>query len=91
MSAAKAAFPAWRALGPDKRAEYLVTLADAILANREGFIELLGKEAGKPPQAAGFELFLVEDHVTRTPTLRLPEEKPEDNEDVRMSVLLRFN
>jgi acyl-CoA reductase-like NAD-dependent aldehyde dehydrogenase len=58
--------------------------ADAIEANQQEFIDLLGKEAGKPPQAGGFELFLTMGIARETPKLRLKEEKPEDNEDVRM-------
>lgn len=82
VSAARAAFPAWRKLSYDERAAYLVKLADAITANKQGFIDLLGREAGKPPQAAAFELSLVDAHITTVPTLRLPEETPEDNADV---------
>lgn len=83
VSAGKAAFPSWRDLSQDERAEYLVRFADAIEANKQEFIDLLGREAGKPPQAGGFELFLVMNNVRETPKLRLREEKVEDNEDVR--------
>lgn len=82
VSAAKAALPAWRKLSQDERAAYLVKLADAIMANKQEFIDLLGREAGKPPQAGAYELGLVHEHVTTVPTLRLPEETPIDDEDV---------
>ncbi|KAH6894691.1 Aldehyde/histidinol dehydrogenase [Thelonectria olida] len=81
VSAAKAAFPAWRALSQDERAEYLNKFADAIEANTQEFVTLLGKEAGKPPQAGGFEMFLVMNGARETPKLRLKEEKPIDDED----------
>ncbi|CCT69180.1 related to aldehyde dehydrogenase [Fusarium fujikuroi] len=81
VSAAKAAYPAWRKLSWDERASYLVKFADAIEAHKQEFIDLLGREAGKPPQAGGFELMLVMEHVRETPKLRIGEVKPEDNED----------
>jgi acyl-CoA reductase-like NAD-dependent aldehyde dehydrogenase len=62
VQAAKAAYPAWRKLSQDERAAYLVKFADAIEAHKQEFIDLLGREAGKPPQAGAFELFLVMDN-----------------------------
>jgi acyl-CoA reductase-like NAD-dependent aldehyde dehydrogenase len=87
VSAAKAAFPAWKRLSQDERADYLNRFADAIEANRGEFVELLGKEVGKPPQAGGFEMFLVMGLARETPKLRLTEEKPIDDEDVRVASL----
>ncbi|KAH7244512.1 Aldehyde/histidinol dehydrogenase [Fusarium redolens] len=81
VSAAKAAYPGWRKLSWDERASYLVKFADAIEAHKKEFVELLGREAGKPPQAGAFELMLVMEHIRETPKLRIREEKPEDNED----------
>ncbi|KAF5592946.1 aldehyde dehydrogenase (NAD+) [Fusarium subglutinans] len=81
VSAAKAAYPAWRKLSWDESASYLVKFADAIETHRQEFIDLLGREAGKPPQAGGFELMLVMEHVRETPKLRVKGDKPEDNED----------
>ncbi|KAM0302215.1 hypothetical protein ACHAPM_004206 [Fusarium culmorum] len=81
VDAAKAAYPLWRKLSQDERAEYLVKFADAIEAHKKEFIDLLGREAGKPPQAGAFELMLVMEHVRKMPELRLKEEKPEDNDD----------
>ncbi|KAI3327315.1 aldehyde dehydrogenase [Xylariaceae sp. AK1471] len=81
VSAAKAAFPAWRKLSQDERAVYLNKFADAIEMNLYGFIDLLGKEVGKPPQAASFEMFLVMGVARETPKLRLKEEKPVDDAD----------
>ncbi|CZR49852.1 uncharacterized protein FPRO_16059 [Fusarium proliferatum ET1] len=81
VSAAKAAYPAWRKLSWDERSSYLIKFADAIEAHKQEFIDLLGREAGKPPQAGGFELMLVMQHVRETPKFRIKEDKPEDNED----------
>ncbi|KAI1840468.1 hypothetical protein JX266_013352 [Neoarthrinium moseri] len=65
----------------DERADYLNKFADAIEANNDELTELLGKEVGKPPQAAGFELSLVIGLARETPKLRLKEEKPIDDAD----------
>lgn len=77
------AFLSWKRLSQDERATYLNRFADAIEANRGEFIELLGKEVGKPPQAGGFELSLVMGLARETPKLRLKEEKIIDDAEVR--------
>ncbi|KFA76584.1 hypothetical protein S40288_09313 [Stachybotrys chartarum IBT 40288] len=81
VSAGQAAYQSWRKLSFDERAAYLSKFADAIEANRQGFIDLLGKEAGKPPQAGAFELHLVMSLARETPKLRIPEEVLEDSPD----------
>ncbi|KAF2965902.1 hypothetical protein GQX73_g7674 [Xylaria multiplex] len=81
VSAADKAFQSWSKLSQDARAEYLIKFADAIEANQQDFITLLGKEVGKPPQAAAFEMFLVMGLARETPKLRLKEEKPVDDAD----------
>ncbi|KAJ9421096.1 Aldehyde/histidinol dehydrogenase [Fusarium oxysporum] len=81
VSAAKAAYPAWRKLSQDERAAYLTKFADAVEAHQKEFTELLCREAGKPPQAAGVEMFFVMQNLRTVPTMRLKEEKPEDNDD----------
>ncbi|RYO76615.1 hypothetical protein DL766_007939 [Monosporascus sp. MC13-8B] len=81
VSAAKAAFPRWSKLSQDERADYLNKFADAIEANKEELIKLLGQEVGKPPQAGSFELFLVMGLARETPKLRLKEEKVIDDAD----------
>jgi len=54
VAAAKAAAPAWAALGCAARGEYLTKLADAIEANKDEFAKLLTAEQGKPlKQATG--------------------------------------
>jgi len=82
VSAGKAAFQSWSKLTQDERAGYLNKFADAIEANQQEFVDLLGKELGKPVQAAGFEMYLVMGLARETPKLRLKEEKPVDDEEV---------
>ncbi|VUC35647.1 unnamed protein product [Clonostachys rosea] len=81
VAAGKAAFPAWSKLSYDERQKYLDKFADAIEANQEGFIQLLGQEVGKPPQAGGFELYLVMGLARGIPQLRIKEEKIIDDDD----------
>ncbi|ROV92190.1 hypothetical protein VMCG_09277 [Cytospora schulzeri] len=88
VAAAQAAFPAWRDLSQDDRAAYLLRFVDAIDANQQGFAQLLGKEAGKPPQGVGIELFLLTHQIRETLKLRLTEEKIEETDE--RSVVLRY-
>ena len=48
VAAAKAAQPAWAALGHARRSELLLAAADAIDANAEALAHLLSREQGKP-------------------------------------------
>lgn len=48
VAAAKAAQPAWAALGHERRSELLMLAADAIDANAEALAHLLSREQGKP-------------------------------------------
>lgn len=48
IARAKAAQPAWEALGHAKRSELLLAAADAIDANAEALAQLLSREQGKP-------------------------------------------
>jgi acyl-CoA reductase-like NAD-dependent aldehyde dehydrogenase len=48
VAAARAAFPAWRALGFAQRAIYIERCAAALLAHREPLARLLTQEQGKP-------------------------------------------
>ena len=58
IARAKAAQPAWEALGHEKRSALLLAAADAIDANAEGLAHLLSREQGKPLNGpnARFEL-----------------------------------
>jgi acyl-CoA reductase-like NAD-dependent aldehyde dehydrogenase len=83
VAAAKAAFPAWKKLSQDERAAYLDKFGAALEANKEELTACLGREVGKPPQAAGFEMMLTQGLVAGTAQLRLKDEKVIDDEDVR--------
>ena len=48
VASAKAAQPAWAALGHERRSELLLAAADAIDANAEALAHLLSREQGKP-------------------------------------------
>lgn len=54
VMAAKAAFPAWRKLSPDARAQYLFKAADLLAARKDAVAAALTREEGKSlPEAAG--------------------------------------
>lgn len=82
IAAAQAAFPSWRDLSQDDRAAYLNKFVDNIDAHQQDFAQLLGKEAGKPPQAVGTELFLLGHQIRQTLKFRLAEEQIEDTDEV---------
>lgn len=82
VESAKAAFPSWSALSQDERAEYLSKFADAVDANAQELSALLGKETGKPRQAAGMEVFILTTQLRETIKLRLTEELIEDSDEV---------
>lgn len=82
VRAGQDAFASWRDLSWDKRAEYLVRFADAIEANIGPIAELLGKETGKPVEAAAKELEFALSHIRVTAKLRIPEQVLQDTEEV---------
>ncbi|KAK3389590.1 Aldehyde/histidinol dehydrogenase [Podospora didyma] len=88
VRAAHEAYTAWRELSYEDRAGYLLRFADAIEANLDGLTDVLGKEAGKPVQAAGMEFFLTLGHLRETAKLRLPDEVVEDNDE--RSAVIRY-
>ncbi|KAF4629506.1 hypothetical protein G7Y89_g8637 [Cudoniella acicularis] len=88
VAAAQAAFPSWRDLSQDDRASYLNKFVDSIVAYQQEFAQLLGKEAGKPPQAVGIELFLLSHQIRQTLNFRLTEEQIEDTDE--RSIVLRY-
>jgi acyl-CoA reductase-like NAD-dependent aldehyde dehydrogenase len=59
VARAKAAFPAWRAVGPAERAQQLRALADALAAHREELAQLEARNAGKPIGDARGEMDMV--------------------------------
>lgn len=86
VRAGQEAFSAWRERSYDERAEYLLRFADAIEANLDGFTELLGREAGKPMQAAAMEVGFALQHLRETAKLRIPEAVVEDSDERTASV-----
>jgi succinate-semialdehyde dehydrogenase/glutarate-semialdehyde dehydrogenase len=56
VSAAAAAFPAWRRLVARERADLMLALADALLAEKAALGELLTREQGKPRAEAEGEI-----------------------------------
>jgi acyl-CoA reductase-like NAD-dependent aldehyde dehydrogenase len=59
VAAARAAYPAWRAMAPPERAERLRALADAVEAEREPLARLEARNAGKPIGDARGEMNMV--------------------------------
>ncbi|MDE2618640.1 MAG: aldehyde dehydrogenase family protein [Sphingomonadales bacterium] len=58
VAAAKAAFPAWAALGYAARGALVARLADALEADKEGLAHLLTTEQGKPLRQAMGEVMI---------------------------------
>lgn len=85
---ARAAFPAWRDLSYDERAQKMLALADGVEANQQAFQDLLVKESGKPAQTAGIEVAMTIGHLREIAKLRLPAETIEDTEE--RSVVVRY-
>ncbi|KAK7719190.1 hypothetical protein SLS57_005925 [Botryosphaeria dothidea] len=85
---ARAAFPAWRDLSYDERAQKILALADGVEANQQAFQDLLVKESGKPAQTAGIEVAMTIGHLREIAKLRLPAETIEDTEE--RSVVVRY-
>jgi acyl-CoA reductase-like NAD-dependent aldehyde dehydrogenase len=56
VAAARAAFPAWRAMSFEQRARYIARLAEAIQENVEPLARLLTQEQGKPLQQSRDEV-----------------------------------
>jgi acyl-CoA reductase-like NAD-dependent aldehyde dehydrogenase len=61
VAAAKAAFPAWRAIAPGDRAKLLHRLADALVEKQEELAVLEARNAGKPIGDARGEMGMVAD------------------------------
>lgn len=78
VAAAKAAFPAWRALTWEERGACLLRLADAVEANGDAIRDLNVAETGKPVATAGLELTMSLAHLRVTAGLRIPDDVVED-------------
>ena len=80
IAAAKAAQPAWDALGFAERAAKLNALADAIVARGDEFARILTQEQGKPlPEAMG-EVAWTEGFLRHYASLELPDRIIQDDE-----------
>lgn len=80
IAAAKAAQPAWGALGFAERAAKLNALADAIVARGDEFARILTQEQGKPlPEAMG-EVAWTEGFLRHYASLELPDRIIQDDE-----------
>lgn len=88
VTKAREAFPAWRDLSYDERAQLLLKLADGIETNQKGFLELLIKESGKPAQMARIEVAMSITMLRETAKLRLPDEVIEDTDE--RSIAIRY-
>ncbi|KAF2268203.1 aldehyde dehydrogenase [Lojkania enalia] len=80
VAAAKKAFPAWRDTPIEKRKELLMKFVDMYNTYIEEFTTLLCKETGKPRKFAGIEVGAVGAFIGYHCTLKIPEEKFEDDE-----------
>ncbi len=80
IAAAKAAQPAWGALGFAERAAKLNALADAIVGRGDEFARILTQEQGKPlPEALG-EVAWTEGFLRHYASLDLPDRVIQDDE-----------
>lgn len=88
VKAARAAFPAWRRHSWNERAQCLLTFADAIEANHQGFVDMLVREAGKAIQTAKVEVMKTVVTFRITAKLRLDDEVVKD--DAEQTATLRY-
>ena len=88
VKAARAAFPAWKRLSWDEREQYLLKFADAIETNKQGFVDMLVREAGKAVTTANVEVIKAVGTFRITAKLRLHEELVK--EDEMHTAILRY-
>ena len=91
VSAARAAQPAWAALGHPERSEYLNRAADAIEGSAEALAELLSREQGKPLNGpnARFEVGACAAWLRATASFELDPEVLVDDESGRAELHYR--
>ncbi|MCJ1317942.1 hypothetical protein MMC15_003269 [Xylographa vitiligo] len=83
VAAAHAAFPSWSLTPVDTRAQLLVRFGQrAFHDHGAALTALLQRETGKPAFVAGIEVANSYNHCTFHATLRLPEERWEDDDKV---------
>lgn len=78
VTAARAAFPAWRSKTWDERSACVQKLADAIEANHDEIRDLLVNESGKAFSTANMEMQFAIGHLRVTSGLRIADETVED-------------
>jgi len=91
IARARAAQPAWEALGHDGRTEVLLRAADAIDANAEALAELLSREQGKPLNGpnARFEIGACSAWLRTSATVALEPEVIVDDGEVHAELHYR--
>ncbi|MBS1905523.1 MAG: aldehyde dehydrogenase family protein [Actinobacteria bacterium] len=91
IARAKAAQPAWDALGHAKRSELLLAAADAIDANAEALAQLLSREQGKPLNGpnARFELGACSAWLRTNATTELAPEVLVDDENLHAELVYK--
>jgi acyl-CoA reductase-like NAD-dependent aldehyde dehydrogenase len=87
VAAARRAFPAWAALGFERRRELIFKLADRIAAAADELAPLLTREHGKPLEQAKLELSVCGHHMKQLASLELPDELLRDDARGRVELL----
>lgn len=82
MAAGRAAFPSWSSTTWDDREALLNKLADAVEANKDGFVDMLVKESGKAVTTAGMEFASTLKFFRELSKLRVEDKVIVDKEDV---------
>ncbi|WP_353742828.1 aldehyde dehydrogenase family protein [Pseudomonas fluorescens] len=86
VAAAKAAQPAWEALGWEARKTLLLTYADAIRERSQELVEVMVREQGKPLVEAQGEVYYTEAFVRHFANLTLPVSVIQDDASGKIEV-----
>lgn len=86
VAAAKAAFPAWKALGIEGRRERLIALSKAIESSAEDFGALFVREQGRPAQWVATEIVGGARWLRAVARQDVPVDVAEDTEERRVEV-----
>ena len=81
VDTAKHAFGGWADLSWERRGEYLIRLAEALLDHTDDFAALLSREQGKPLAEAAREVRGLANWLTATAAMRLPVEVHEEGSE----------
>ena len=88
VTAARAAFPAWRALGYEARAERIARCADALRTNQDALARLLVQEQGKPLSQARDEIDRAATLAVGMTKIRIADQALVD--DAERHIVLRY-